>query len=180
MKICVYGSASDDINSVYLNSGEALGELIAKKGHSLIFGGGAHGMMGAVNRGLKKYGGYSIGVTPELFHVDGLLCDNVDNMIYTKNMHDRKEYFEGESDAFIVTPGGLGTFDELFEVLCFKRLGFVDKQKKVVILNINGFFDDAISLINKAAEENFMPAEKLSLFFVTSDIIKAISYLEEE
>ena len=116
MNICVYGAASDEIADIFKNAGEALGESLARRGHSLIFGGGASGMMGAVARGADRAGGNIISVAPSFFDIDGILYPQCTEYIFTETMRERKQILEDRSDAFIVSPGGIGTFDEFFEI----------------------------------------------------------------
>ena len=114
MKFCVYGASSDAIDSSYIEAGEKLGEGLALRGHGVVFGGGAAGMMGAVARGVYSGGGELIGVAPTFFNVDGVLYEHCTDFVYTETMCERKQIMEEYSDGFIVTPGGIGTYDEFF------------------------------------------------------------------
>ncbi|MBE6992622.1 MAG: TIGR00730 family Rossman fold protein [Ruminococcaceae bacterium] len=167
MNICVYGASSNDINNAYIKAGEQLGELIAQRGHGLVFGGGANGMMGAVARGMHAFGGRIIGVAPEFFNVDGELFENCSEMIGTATMRERKRIMEERADAFVVTPGGIGTFDEFFEILTLKNLGLHDKP--VVLLNTLGYFNSMISMLENAVAEGFASNRIMSLFEVKND-----------
>ena len=120
MKICIYGASSNDIDITFIKAGEKLGAEIANCGQTVVFGGGAAGMMGAVARGAYSAGGEILGICPSFFNVDGALFQNCTEMIYTKTMSERKTLLEDMSDAFLITAGGLGTFDELFEILTLK------------------------------------------------------------
>lgn len=177
MNICVYGAANNEIDVSFIKAGEELGALMAKKGHTLVFGGGATGMMGAVARGMKKLGGKIIGITPEFFNVDGVLFKECTEMIYTLDMRSRKEKLEDMADAFIITPGGIGTMDEFFETIVLKQLKIFDKP--LIIYNINGFYDNLISLLENSAEKNFLYKEDLSLYYVSNDVNKILEYLKE-
>ena len=119
MKICVFGAASAHIDDIYVKKIEELGEMLAKRGHSLVFGAGATGLMGAAARGFKRGGGYIHGIIPEFFREEGveIIYDDCDKMTYTKTMSERKQKMEDDCDAFIIAPGGIGTFEEFFEVL---------------------------------------------------------------
>ena len=167
MNICIYGSANDTIDKAYIKAGEILGEELAKAGHTLIFGGGASGMMGAVARGFKKLDGKIIGISPEFFNVDGVLFPGCTEMIYTPDMRSRKEKLEDMADAIIVTPGGIGTMDEFFETMSLKQLKIMDKP--LIIFNVNGFYDNLIALLKNSAMLNFLGKDDLSLFTVSSD-----------
>ena len=109
MNICIYGASSNIIDDVYIKDGESLGSIIAKRGHGIVYGGGAEGMIGAVARGVSQENGSIIGIAPSFFKVDGVLYDKCTEFIYTDTMRNRKEKMELLSDAFLVTPGGIGT-----------------------------------------------------------------------
>lgn len=177
MKICVYGASSKTIDKKYVLAVEALGELLAKRGHSLVFGGGATGCMGAAARGVKRGGGKEIlGIAPGFFNVDGILSPDCTDFIYTNDMRERKGLFEEKSDAFIITPGGIGTYDEFFEILTQKQLGQL--KKPIAIYNIDGFFAPLLALLNQCVEGDFMNSASMQLFKVFSSAEEMFSYLE--
>ncbi len=176
MKICVYGASSYKIDSSFIEDGEKLGGLMADKGYSLVFGGGANGMMGAVARGVYKGNGEIIGISPELFNVDGVLFENCNEMIFTKTMRERKKLLEEMSDGFVVTPGGNGTFDEFFEILTLKQLGY--HNKPIAILNTNGYFDKLVELFEEARKGEFIKDNCLNLYKVLNTPEKVIEYIE--
>jgi uncharacterized protein (TIGR00730 family) len=176
MKICVYGASSNKIADSYIEQAEELGEKMAIRGHSLIFGAGSGGMMGAVARGVDKYNGEIVGIAPSFFNVDGVLFDKCDELIQPKTMRQRKQILEDMSDAFIITPGGVGTFDEFFEILTLKQLA--RHPKAIVVFNINGFYDKIISLLDDMAEEGFLSRETIALFDVFTDIDEMLTYIE--
>ena len=175
MNICIYGSANDTIDKTFIEAGEQLGEEMAKAGHTLIFGGGACGMMGAVARGMKKCGGKIIGISPEFFNVDGVLFSDCTEMIYTADMRSRKEKLEDMADAFIVTPGGIGTMDEFFETMSLKQLKLMDKP--LVIFNVNGFYDNLIALLQNSADKRFIEKDNLTLFNTSSNAKELLEVL---
>ena len=176
MNICVYGSASNLIDPTFIAAGEQLGEIIAKHNHSLVFGGGAEGMMGAVARGVENFGGKIIGISPTFFKVDGVLFDRCTEFYFTETMRERKKLLEEKSDAFLVSPGGIGTYDEFFEILSLRQLG--RHNKPIVLFNVNGYFDPILEMLKLTAEKNFMKEINLSLVFVTDNSLEAISYFE--
>ena len=114
MNICVYGASSDAIDPRFLAAGEALGREMARRGHGLIFGGGGHGLMGAVARGMTQGGGSITGIAPRFFNVDGVLYDGCTEFLYTETMRERKALMESKADAFVMTPGGIGTYEEFY------------------------------------------------------------------
>ena len=176
MNICIYGASSNKIDISFMQSAEILGEKLAARGHSLVFGGGTNGLMGAVARGFSKKDGKIIGIAPSFFNVDGVLYDKCDEFIYPDTMRKRKELMEQMSDAFIMTPGGVGTFDEFFEILTLKQLGL--HSKPIAIFNINGYFNNLIATLNSAVETKFMDSRTTDLCPVFEDADSLITYLE--
>ncbi len=176
MNICVYGAASQEIDSVFIETVEKLGEKIAKRGHNIVYGGGAQGLMGAVARGVKKAGGKVIGVAPTFFKVDGVLFQDCDEFIYTETMRERKQIMEDSSDCFIVTPGGIGTFEEFFEIVTLKQLR--RHEKAIVIYNINGYYDEMNTMMEKAIKDGFMKEFCRSLYKYFDDGEEMLDYLE--
>lgn len=176
MNICIYGSASNLINPQYLKAGEQLGKALAQRSHGVVFGGGAEGMMGAVARGVVSKGGKLIGISPTFFKVDGVLYDGCTEFIYTETIRERKKLLEEKSDGFIVTPGGIGTFDEFFDILSLRQLR--RHNKPIVLFNVSGYFDPIIKMLETAAANNFMKDSNLTLYVATDDCDKAISYIE--
>lgn len=176
MKICVYGAASNAIGKTFLDAGHELGEKLAKRGHSLVFGGGNSGMMGAAARGTHDGGGHITGIAPSFFNVDGILYPLNDEIIYTETMRQRKQKMEELSDGFIVSPGGIGTFEEFFEILTLKQLGRLSKP--IAILNTDGYYDSLLEMLRHTAETNFMSEKNFLLFFVSNDIDRVLDYIE--
>jgi len=176
MNICVYGASSDKINEYYISETEKLGEAIALRGHSLVFGGGAQGVMGAAARGMKKQSGYVIGISPGFFNVDGVLFKECDEIIYTETMRERKQLLEDRSDAFIVAPGGIGTFEEFFEVFTLKQLA--RHNKPIIIFNANGFYDGMLKLLKEAEEQGFIRQKTLELYKVLKKPEEIVDYIE--
>ena len=176
MKICVYGSASDEIARVYLEAGERLGAEMARRGHTMVFGAGACGMMGAAARGVTAQKGHMLGIVPSFLNVDGVLYDKCDELVYTETMRERKQRMEDSADGFIMTAGGIGTFEEFFEILTLKQLGRHDKP--IVILNTNGYYDSLLDTLRRAMDEKFVKDKTSELYFVTDSIADALDYLE--
>ena len=176
MNICVYGAASDKIDEKYKIASEALGEKIAKRGHGLIFGAGDNGVMGAVARGVYENGGKIIGVAPSFFNVDGVLFPHCTELISTETMRERKKILEDEADAFVIAPGGVGTFDEFFEILTLKQLQ--QHNKAIAIYNVDGYYDDLLAMMKNAADKEFISDMTLELYSVFSDADEVVDFLE--
>ena len=177
MNICLYGASSNAIAKSYINPTEELGAKIAERGHTLIYGGGAAGLMGAAARGAYSRGGKIIGIVPSFLNVDGILFDKCDEMIFTDTMRERKQLMEERANAFIVTPGGVGTFDEFFEILTLKQLG--RHSKPIAVFNINGYFDSLIEQLKNAVHKQFMNPESFELCMFTDNADKLINYIEQ-
>lgn len=178
MNICVYGAASPEIDKKYIEEGERLGSILGKRGHTLIFGGGNSGLMGAVVRGISKEGGESIGISPEFFRPDGVLFEDCSKSYFTADMRSRKAMLDSLSEGFIISPGGTGTYDEFFEIFTLKRLG--QTKKPIAILNTDGYYDPLINLLHHTAELKFMDKEDIdSMLFVSDSVEEVIDYIEK-
>lgn len=176
MNICLYGASSSAIDRSYIEGAETVGELIAKRGHTLVFGGGAQGVMGAAARGAARFGGRIIGVAPSFFNVDGVLYEHCTELIYTDTMRERKQKMEELADAFLVMPGGVGTFEEFFEIFTLKQIG--RHSKAIVMFNQNGYYDAVSALFEKAIEERFMTEKCRFLSELFTDPDEMIDFIE--
>ena len=110
MNICVYGASGDRLDQAYFDAAFELGALLGQRGHSLIFGGGAGGLMGACARGASSAGADIVGVAPRFFDEPGVLYDGCTRFVFTETMRERKGIMEEQAEAFIALPGGIGTF----------------------------------------------------------------------
>ena len=161
MKICIFGASSDRLSSVYYREAEVLGSLIAAEGHTLLFGGGAGGLMGACAKSALSAGGQVIGIAPRIFDEPGILLDGCAEMIFTGSMSERKTKMTELSDAYIALPGGIGTMDEFFEVLTMAQLGLT--QGSLVLLNTEGFYNSLLRFLQEMADGGFMSRNCLEL-----------------
>lgn len=180
MNICVFGASSKTIDEKYIKTVENMGEFLAERGHNLVFGAGRTGLMGAAARGFKKGGGTIHGIVPEFFKKD--LSDfvnwNCDKLTLTETMRERKALMEDESDCFIITPGGTGTYEEFFEVLTLKQLG--QHRKPIAFYNVDGYFDNVIGTIESAIEKRFAKPECMVLFKSFNELEPMVDYLEND
>jgi len=178
MKICVYGASSSAIDKDYIEKVEALGKQLAERGHSLVFGAGTEGLMGAVARGVHAAGGHVTGVIPQFFLDNSaeVLYPDCDTLYKTETMRERKQIMEDNADAFIMVPGGIGTYEEFFEIMTLKQLH--RHNKAIGIYNINGFFTDIYEVMENAVNKKFMKEKCLNLFFMTEDTEKLWEYIE--
>ena len=177
MKIAVYGAASRLIDEAYKEAGRELGKKMVEKGCGLVFGGGANGMMGALAEGVYEKGGYILGVVPSFFSEAGseISFKKCTEYIYTETMRERKQQMEENCDAFIITPGGIGTLDEFFEILTLKQLG--RHNKAIVIYNINGFYDELDEMMNKSIKEKFITDDCKELYKVSNNVDEILEYI---
>ena len=183
MKICLFGASSSRLNPVYFREAEAMGRLLAEAGHSVVFGGGADGLMGACARGAKAAGGKVIGIAPRMFNEaprmfnePGILLPECDELILTNTMAARKEKMFAESEAFLALPGGIGTMDEFFEAITLRQLGLLRGQ--IVLLNTLDFYTPLVSYLGQMAEQGFMSRNCLGLVRLCDTPESALEALE--
>lgn len=178
MNVCVFGSASDKINAKFIEAGERLGENLAKRGHKLVFGAGAQGMMGAVARGFKKGDGKVLGIIPKFFEekgYEGIFYES-DRLVYTQSMSERKMTMGNMCDAYIIVPGGIGTFEEFFEVLTLKQLGV--HRKAIVVFDMLGYYKEMNQMMDAAIKKEFVKDECEKLYSTFSTEEEVINYIE--
>lgn len=176
MVICVFGSSSERIDKEYLETAESLASSLVKKGHSVVFGAGKYGVMGATARGVTAENGTLIGVSPEFFKEMDVLYDKCSELIFTETMRERKGIMEDRSDAFVICAGGMGTFEEFFEVLTLKQLE--QHSKPIIIYNVKGYYDSMIDMLNFAVKENFMSDDCNKLYTIANTEEEVFEQLE--
>ena len=174
MNICLYGSGSRKIDKIYTDKAYELGCDIATNEHTLVFGGGDTGMMGACAKGVWDNNGKSIGIAPEWIGNFEPLSKKCSKFIYVDSMDERKKEFIKNSDAFIISPGGIGTLDEFFEVITLKKLK--QHNKKIIVFNINNFFDNMFEMIDEMAEKGFLYKQE-ELFKIANTTDEIFEYL---
>ena len=177
MNICLYGSGSRKTDKIYTDESYRLGCEIAKKEYTLVFGGGDTGMMGACAKGVHDNDGKSIGIAPEWIDNFEPLCRECSRFIYVDTMDERKKEFVNNSDAFIISPGGIGTLDEFFEIITLKKLK--QHNKPIIVFNINHFYDTMLKMIDEMNEKGFLYKQE-ELFKVATSIDEIFNYLSDE
>ena len=178
MRICIFGASGTELDEIYINETEALGRLLAGRGHSLIFGGGKNGLMGAAARGFTAGGGYIVGVAPKFFQAADVLYDPCDEFVWPDTMRERKQYMEDNADAFIVVPGGIGTYEEFFEVLTLKQLARMSKP--IAVFNINGYYNDLYRMIEDNTRDGFIRPQTKELFRMCATAEEAVDCVEND
>lgn len=175
MNICIYGSGSSKISEKYLNEGYKLGLKIANEKHTLVFGGGANGMMGAVAQGVLKNNGKIIGIAPSWINEFEDLFKSCSKFIDVNSMNERKNEFLNNSDTFIITPGGLGTLDEFFEIITLKKLK--RHEKSIIIFNIDRYFNKMLEMLDEMDQKGFLYENDNKLVKIASSIDEVFNYL---
>lgn len=174
--VCVFAASSMTLETSYHDDAFRLGQLLAEAGWRLVFGGGEHGLMGAIAKGVHDADGHVLGIIPEKLDLAHITYEKTDEWIVTKDLRDRKSLMEEHSDAFIVLPGGFGTLEELMETITMKQLDF--HRQPIVILNTNGYYDSLFAFFDHMVGEAFVKKDHLILFRIVStpeDAIAAIS-----
>lgn len=155
--ICVYCGSSPGRGDTYLEAGRALGRSIATHGLRLVYGGGTKGIMGAVAAGTREAGGTVMGIIPRFLmnkEATESALARLDELVVTDDMHQRKHRMFEESDAFVALPGGIGTVEEIVEIMTWAQLG--RHRKPIVYGNIGGFWNPMLTLIDHMRAEGFV------------------------
>jgi len=177
MNICVYCASSSAVAHVYFEEIRNLGREIARRGHRIIYGAGAIGLMGALAAAARESGGEVVGVIPAFLNDMGLADPALTSLHVTPDMRSRKQTMEDLADAFIACPGGFGTLEEIFEVITFKQLG--RHAKACVLLNTRGYFDPLIAQIDRGIAEHFIKPQYHALFHVAKSPAEALDYIDK-
>ncbi len=162
--IAIFCGSKAGKNLLYQQHAILLGQILAEKKITIIYGGGNKGLMGAVADGAIAYEGKITGIIPEVLKDLEHLHEDISEKIVVADMHVRKKLLYEKSDAVIILPGGFGTLDELFETLTWNTLKIHDK--KIFFLNIDGFYDHLIAHINKMHEEGFLYSSPVEQFTI--------------
>lgn len=156
MNITVYCGAAEGNDPEYIVRARELGAWMAEKGHRLIYGAGNSGMMGAVSDALIEGGGEAIGVTPQFFVLAEETRDDLTEVVIADDMSTRRNWMIEHGDAYIALPGGMGTLDEIGEVMTYKRLGLLGElNKPVMIYNVNGYYDRFFDFLEDMLAQGF-------------------------
>ena len=165
--ICVFCGSSDNIHPEFKLAAQGMGRVLAENGLRLVFGGGNRGMMGAVADGALQAGGEVIGVLIESMSTPAIAHPGLTRLDVLPTMHERKAQMYSLSDGFIALPGGLGTFDELFEVITWGQIGV--HEKPVGLLDVRGYFKPLLAMLAHAEREGFVFAEHRQMLRTAED-----------
>ncbi|MCF7689332.1 MAG: TIGR00730 family Rossman fold protein [Cephaloticoccus sp.] len=166
--LCVYCSSSRDLAPEYYAMAERVGREMVARGWGLVYGGGKAGLMGAVARGVKSVGGHVVGVIPEFMKVRELAYLDADELVTVETMAERKTAMIIRADGFLALPGGIGTLEEIAEVLTLRYLAQLDKP--AVFYNQNGFYDDLLRFFERMQAERFRTSGMQGLYSVAATI----------
>ena len=173
--VTVYLSARDSVDRVYFDDAAAMGRGIASNGWQLVYGGNNVGLMRAVADGCRSAGGKVLGITPQLMVDEGVHDPNCE-LIVTQTMRERKGLLEARGDAFVVLPGGIGTFEELFEVLVGRQLGY--HKKPIVFLNTANYYGPLLAMMEHGIEHGFIREANRKLYHVSDTVDDVIAFLK--
>ena len=176
MNVCLYGASSTELAQEYYDAAYDLGTLLAKNGHTLIYGGGAQGVMGAAARGAHEHGGKIVGIAPSFFDVKGILYKECTEFIYTETMQERKKLMMDRSDAFIMAPGGIGTYEEFFEILTLKQLGRINPA--LAVFNVAGYYDAMQEMLMHTVRKGFAKPACLQIYRTFEKAAELVNYIE--
>ncbi len=153
-RICVYCGSGPGLNPAYAEAARTLGRTMAEANIGLVYGGGSLGLMGEISRSVLEHDGHVTGIIPEFLSTRERMLKDVQELIVTQSMHERKQIMFEKSDAFVALPGGVGTLEELVEQLTWSQLG--QHSKPVILGDIDGFWAPLLSLIQHMREEAFV------------------------
>lgn len=176
--ICVYCGSRPGEDTAYTQAATAVGEWIGAHGGQLVYGGGRSGLMGTVAEATRRAGGRVVGIIPQAL-VDKELANRAcDELHIVQTMHERKAMMAERSDAFIALPGGIGTFEELFEVWTWRQLGYHDKP--LGLLNVTGYYDGLLAFLNHSVASGFMGEWQMGLLHAGTDTPTLLQTLVEQ
>jgi uncharacterized protein (TIGR00730 family) len=176
-RVCVFCGSSAGARPEYAAAARALGSLLATREIELVWGGGHVGLMGVVADTVLSAGGRAIGVIPAALAERELAHSRATGLHVVRTMHERKALMADLSDAFVALPGGMGTLDELFEILTWAQLGF--HAKPVGLLDVAGYFEPLMAFVDRARDEGFVRAQDRAILQVDTDAARLIGRLEQ-
>ena len=174
--VTVFCGSSNDVDAKYFEAAAELGGKLARRGWRLVYGGGSVGLMGVMARAVLAEGGHVTGVIPKALLDLGVGERQVTELVVTDGLRDRKAIMDERGDAFVALPGGLGTLEEVLEVMTLKQLGYHDKA--VAVLDLDGYFDPLWVQIQRGIDQRFIKAEYLDLWYPAPDVDALLRYLE--
>lgn len=176
MNICVYCGSSPGKNKMIIEQSRAFGKLLADQNHTLIYGGSSLGIMGAIADAVMINGGEVIGVIPENLFSKEVAHQGITRLITVRDMHQRKSHMAELADSFVAFPGGFGTMEELFEIITWNQIGILNKP--VVIMNIDGYYDPLIRMLDHSVDVGFIKPENRKIVRVAETLEQCLELCE--
>ncbi|MDX1761420.1 MAG: TIGR00730 family Rossman fold protein [Christiangramia sp.] len=176
-KLAVFCASSDGNDQQIYDTAYEIGKQMAEQEIRLIYGGSKLGLMGQVARGIMDHNGKATGVIPDFLKTKEVVHESLDELITTQDMHERKLTMNELSDAFIALPGGFGTFEELFEIVTWAQLGL--HRKPIGLLNIGGFYDDLIQMLDKMCGKGLLKKDNLDILLVSDNFEELLQMMRE-
>ena len=175
--LAVFCASSDGNDTEIYQTAFELGKFMAENNIRLVYGGSKLGLMGQVAKGVMDHNGKATGVIPDFLKTKEVVHTNLDELITTQDMHQRKLIMNERSDAFMALPGGFGTFEELFEIVTWAQLGL--HRKPIGLLNIGGFYDDLINMFNKMCAKGLLKRENLDILLVSDNFEELLTEMRK-
>ena len=176
-KICVYCGSGPGTDPAFVESARAFGAILAKNDVGLIFGGGSIGMMGAIAKSVLDHGGKVTGIIPEFLVAREHAMRGADNLIVTRDMHERKRKMFEMADAFVAMPGGIGTLEEVVEQMTWVQLG--RHRKPILLTNIKGFWNPLCALIDHMRKLEFIRGDLNFDLLVADKVDDILPFLQK-
>jgi len=177
LRVCVFCGSSDGADPAYGRAAVAVGAAIARRGWTLVYGGAQVGLMGMVADAALEWGGEVVGVIPHGLFRDEVAHTGLTELVEVDGMLERKALMAERSDAFVALPGGMGTLDELFEMLTWSQLGLHPHPKPSGLLEVDGFWGDLVAFLDRAAADGFIRARHRALLHVADDVDALLDHL---
>lgn len=174
--VCVYCGSRPGRQPEYVDLANRLGAAIGRRGWQLVYGGGRAGLMGAVADSALSHGAKVLGVIPESLMQREVGHPGLTEMVVVQTMHQRKQLMAEHSSAFLAMPGGIGTFEELFEAWTWRHLGY--HQRPIGLLDTQGYWQPLIGFLNRSCADGFMDAEQMSMLHVDDDVERMLDWIE--
>lgn len=174
--ICVFCGSSEGNDLAITEAAKKLGETFAARNITLVYGAAKIGVMGIIAKSTLENNGRVVGIIPEFLKMKEVVHYGLTKLITTQNMYERKLMMQEESDGFIALPGGMGTLEELFEIVTWLQLGL--HQKPIGLLNVNGYYDDLLNLFENMVRRGFLSLDNYDLMLVDTDIDQLLHKME--
>lgn len=175
MNVCVFCGSSAGEDAIYAETAREAGQLLAKAGHTLVYGGANIGLMGMIADAALAHGGKVIGVIPDFLMNREVGHRGLTELVVVTSMHERKKRMADLADVFIALPGGWGTLDELAEILTWRQLGLIDQS--IGLLNINSFFSPLVEQMKTMTEKGFLHSDNLNFLTIENSPSKLLTAL---